>query len=234
MGELTKTDNAGKNSPGPVYIYQDKIKYNEVSIFIKEVTIPFSEFYRHPDGQWVQKLELEKINPDTTFMKMHCFWMTQSKQIFREKQDAQHRRSVPSQDSLAITWSKIQVHNTFQEKNQFTNNPKSSHLAIEEDRLLRIRHRRPEVLDQVDMFQRHAQSPQTNKTSQDGLYQKLEDPDKIDYVQIETRLMIPGLPLEINNTLKIELAPKLISVPVVEHKRPSQEHSKTKCKEVAV
>lgn len=94
-------------------------------------------------------------------------------------------------------------------------------MVIEEDRLLRIRHRRPEVLDQVDMFQRHAQSPQTNKTSQDGLYQRLEDPDKIDYVQIETRLMIPGLPLEINNTLKIELAPKLISVPVVEHKRPS-------------
>ena len=23
MGELTKTDNAGKNSPGPVYQYQD-------------------------------------------------------------------------------------------------------------------------------------------------------------------------------------------------------------------
>jgi hypothetical protein len=28
MGELTKTDNAGKNSPGPVYQYQDLIKYD--------------------------------------------------------------------------------------------------------------------------------------------------------------------------------------------------------------
>lgn len=88
MGELTKTDNAGKNSPGPVYIYQDKIKYNEVSILVKEVTIPFSEFYRRPVGQWVQKLESEKINQDTTFMKMHCFWMTQLKQILTENLDA--------------------------------------------------------------------------------------------------------------------------------------------------
>jgi len=31
MGELTKTDNAGKNSPGPVYIYQDQVKYDCVS-----------------------------------------------------------------------------------------------------------------------------------------------------------------------------------------------------------
>ena len=28
MGELTKTDNAGKNSPGPEYKYDDKIKYD--------------------------------------------------------------------------------------------------------------------------------------------------------------------------------------------------------------
>ena len=32
MGELTKTDNAGKNSPGPVYEYDDEIKYDKVSI----------------------------------------------------------------------------------------------------------------------------------------------------------------------------------------------------------
>lgn len=31
MGELTKTDNAGKNSPGPIYDYQDQIKYDGVS-----------------------------------------------------------------------------------------------------------------------------------------------------------------------------------------------------------
>ena len=28
MGELTKTDNAGKNSPGPVYQFSDNIKYD--------------------------------------------------------------------------------------------------------------------------------------------------------------------------------------------------------------
>jgi len=27
MGELTKTDNAGKHAPGPVYKFEDKIKY---------------------------------------------------------------------------------------------------------------------------------------------------------------------------------------------------------------
>ena len=31
MGELTKTDNAGKNSPGPIYEYHDQIKYDNVS-----------------------------------------------------------------------------------------------------------------------------------------------------------------------------------------------------------
>jgi len=31
LGELTKTDNAGKNSPGPVYQYNDEIKYDAVS-----------------------------------------------------------------------------------------------------------------------------------------------------------------------------------------------------------
>lgn len=36
MGELTKLNNAGKNSPGPVYNYQDEIKYQQVIfIFIK-------------------------------------------------------------------------------------------------------------------------------------------------------------------------------------------------------
>ena len=34
MGELTKTDNAGKNSPGPVYMYQDAVKYDNVSRYL--------------------------------------------------------------------------------------------------------------------------------------------------------------------------------------------------------
>jgi len=33
MGELTKTDNAGKNSPGPVYMFSDNVKYDQVGIF---------------------------------------------------------------------------------------------------------------------------------------------------------------------------------------------------------
>ena len=28
MGELTKTDNAGKISPGPIYLYKDQVKYD--------------------------------------------------------------------------------------------------------------------------------------------------------------------------------------------------------------
>jgi hypothetical protein len=32
MGELTKTDNAGKNSPGPVYMFSDNVKYDQVGI----------------------------------------------------------------------------------------------------------------------------------------------------------------------------------------------------------
>lgn len=30
-GDLNKIDNAGKFSPGPQYLYQDMIKYDEVS-----------------------------------------------------------------------------------------------------------------------------------------------------------------------------------------------------------
>ena len=30
MGDLTKTDNAGKHAPGPVYKFEDKIKYDKM------------------------------------------------------------------------------------------------------------------------------------------------------------------------------------------------------------
>ena len=30
LGELTKTDNAGKHAPGPVYKFEDKIKYDKM------------------------------------------------------------------------------------------------------------------------------------------------------------------------------------------------------------
>jgi len=35
LGDVTKNNNIAKQSPGPVYIYQDQIKYAEVSIFSK-------------------------------------------------------------------------------------------------------------------------------------------------------------------------------------------------------
>ncbi len=32
LGDVTKNNNIAKQSPGPVYMYQDQIKYTEVSI----------------------------------------------------------------------------------------------------------------------------------------------------------------------------------------------------------
>lgn len=43
MGELTKTDNAGKNSPGPVYAFSDNIKYDNVSIQVYFTLLNFIE-----------------------------------------------------------------------------------------------------------------------------------------------------------------------------------------------
>jgi len=51
MGELTKTDNAGKNSPGPVYMFQDQVKYDAVSNIEETLLISF----RPRDGQWEPK-----------------------------------------------------------------------------------------------------------------------------------------------------------------------------------
>lgn len=31
MGELTKTNNMGKQSPGPIYNYKDEVKYKKVN-----------------------------------------------------------------------------------------------------------------------------------------------------------------------------------------------------------
>jgi hypothetical protein len=36
MGELTKTANAGKASPGPVYMFSDNVKYDQVSILFDD------------------------------------------------------------------------------------------------------------------------------------------------------------------------------------------------------
>ena len=39
MGDLTKTDNAGKMSPGPVYLYHDQTKYDNVSYIKLEMIL---------------------------------------------------------------------------------------------------------------------------------------------------------------------------------------------------
>lgn len=131
MGELTKTDNAGKNSPGPVYQYQDQIKYDAVSNCLKYI---ISYKYRHQDGQWELKLELVKINQDMTSMKMLSSWMIQLKQIFQEKQDALLQKLELNQDSKAIIWNKTQVHSIYLKRNQFTKNQKNTHSDIREDK----------------------------------------------------------------------------------------------------
>ena len=132
MGELTKTDNAGKNSPGPVYQYQDQIKYDAVSNASLKYIISYK--YRHQDGQWELKSELEKISQGTISMKMHSFWMIQSKQISQERQDASLQKSELNQDSKAIIWNRTQVHNIYQKKSQFTKNQKSSLSDTKEDK----------------------------------------------------------------------------------------------------
>ena len=36
MGELTKTNNFGKQSPGPIYNFRDDVKYNKVNKKVSE------------------------------------------------------------------------------------------------------------------------------------------------------------------------------------------------------
>ena len=94
MGELTKTDNAGKNSPGPVYMFSDNVKYDQVGIndfnwevinyLSKKILIHYL-FTRLQDGHSELKFVLEKINQNMISMRMLCSWMIQLKQIFQEK-----------------------------------------------------------------------------------------------------------------------------------------------------
>lgn len=39
MGDLTKQENVGKNSPGPVYLFQDGVKYEKVRFTSKTLII---------------------------------------------------------------------------------------------------------------------------------------------------------------------------------------------------
>jgi hypothetical protein len=46
LGEITKTNNMAKQSPGPVYIYQDNIKYEQVFSYYKRTSIVFQSVYK--------------------------------------------------------------------------------------------------------------------------------------------------------------------------------------------
>ena len=45
VNELTKNENIGKNAPGPQYMYEDKIKYSDVSYNIKTANIRRGHFW---------------------------------------------------------------------------------------------------------------------------------------------------------------------------------------------
>ena len=66
MGELTKTNNAGKMSPGPIYNYKDEVKFNQVTTLSQ----PNLMSYSHPAGRLEPPTEPEGINPSMTTMRM--------------------------------------------------------------------------------------------------------------------------------------------------------------------
>lgn len=71
MGELTKNNNAGKQSPGPVYCYQDEVKYKKVSILQQMFKILISFLsYSHQDGVLERLVEPPQTSLNMTFMKM--------------------------------------------------------------------------------------------------------------------------------------------------------------------
>lgn len=120
-------------------------------------------------------------------------------------------KSELSQDSKAIIWSIILDLSTYHMKNQFTIRVKSLLLDGEEVKLSKIKPRPLVVLDLEDMFQRLAQSHQTNRTSLDGLYLKLVGHRMRDFDQIEIRLTTPDQHSVSKVTPKIELDSFVIS-----------------------
>ena len=119
MGELTKTDNAGKNSPGPVYMYSDGIKYDNVSRYLL-CLLNSNLSYRCLTGRWAQRSELAKTNRSMIFMRMLYSWMTQSRRMSTESQEFVRPRSEPSPDSRQVQLKHIQVHNIGQERSRYT------------------------------------------------------------------------------------------------------------------
>ena len=127
--------------------------------------------------------------------------------------------------------NRTQALSTSQRRSQFTRLWRSTLSVTEEDKLLRIAPPLQTVLDLADTFQRLAQTHLRNRTSQDGLFQKLAESVRKEGDQIEIKLMTPDLPLEDKPTQRIEPARRLTSDQATVNKQISLERSRTKCKE---
>jgi hypothetical protein len=96
-----------------------------------------------------------------------------------------------------------QAHNIYQKKNQFTKRMKSSRLGIEEElEHLKIYHLHQEVLVQADISQKPVPIHQIYRTSQDGLFPKLDEPQLREQKLTVTRPTIPTAQSEDRQNLR--------------------------------
>jgi len=139
--QLTKTENIGKNAPGPQYKYDDKIKYGEVSITTApntidcsnrsdltihetvidcqiEANVDFVLFDSLPDKLSLLRKEWRPKSPSTTSMRTLSSSMTPFRLITTGSLKLAHLKSVLSQGCSQTTWSKTQVPNTTLRTNQ--------------------------------------------------------------------------------------------------------------------
>lgn len=71
MGELTKTDNAGKISPGPIYLYNDGIKFDNVRIII--LNIWFFIWFQAPNWSLGTEVRIGEDKPKYDFYENALF-----------------------------------------------------------------------------------------------------------------------------------------------------------------
>lgn len=139
--QLTKTENIGKNAPGPQYKYDDKIKYGEVSItnhcteydwlfkskrldyswngyWLSESNVDFVLFDSLPDKLSLLRKEWRPKSPSMTSMRTLSSSMTPFRLITTGSLKLAHLKSVLSQGCSQTTWSKTQVPNTTLRTNQ--------------------------------------------------------------------------------------------------------------------
>ncbi len=79
MGELTKLSNAGKQSPGPIYQYNEAVKYQNVSWGWN------NDDYRNLPGDSEHLRGLETTEQSTISMKTQLSLMIHWLLIFQEK-----------------------------------------------------------------------------------------------------------------------------------------------------